>query len=349
MEVDDNNDNGDWDYAFNEIHRLLSSLNLGLHEPINPYAPVFRYISALFAEMAYHHIPEWEVDKRKRAQIARVPSSAYQSMVGSGEWRFDRITQAFQMADLPRPFIATSAGVVAVGVVIRGILFIGFRGTALLFDWKVNLRAELVRVSIFQQTISHRFFDESCYQDKTIYCGGVHSGFAEESLRITKRIIDAIPAADRSSIKHVFLGGHSLGGAVAAISKNLIREWPTTAYLFGAPRYSDVGGYMTVDGDHPIQTRRPGDLVPTVPPRSYGFCDHPVELTTSGEEYIDTSLNSCLVSDIYNWMKFIFTKASEHSMEAYRKEIGEAVEAKLAKAPLTKARLIEKIDIRSTF
>jgi len=339
------NVSGSRNYAFNEVPALLNSLNINHTNSIDLTAPVFRYICALFAEIAYHSIPEWEVDKRKRAKLNRIPSTGYQDLIDRGIWNNNNVTQAFANADLPKPFITSSAGVVVVGVVIHGIIFIGFRGTALLFDWKVNVRAELVRVESFQRSVRHRWFDDCCYEDKTIFCGGVHSGFAEESVRITKRILDAIPAVERCSIKHVFLCGHSLGGAVAALSKHLITEWPTTAYLFGAPRYSDVGGYMTADGNYPIQIRRPGDLVPTVPPRSYGFCDHPNELATNGEEYIDTSLNSWFPSDIYNWIKFLCSKAGDHKMENYRMEIGEAVGAKLAGEPLTEALKISKKNI----
>lgn len=345
MSAQEDNDNNGRDYAFNEVHALLNSLNPATFDSLDPTAPEFRYLSALFAEIAYHSIPEWEIDKRKRAKIYKIPSSGYQDLIARGIWGNDNVTEAFISADLPRPFITSSAGVVVVGVVIHDIMFIGFRGTALLFDWKVNVRAELVRVESFQRSVRHRWLDECCYEDKTIFCGGVHSGFAEEAVRITKRIHDAIPAVERESIKHVFLCGHSLGGAVAALSQHLFTKWPTTAYLFGAPRYSDVAGYMTSDGNYPIQTRRPGDLVPTVPPRSYGFCDHPHELATNGEEYIDSSLNSWFPSDIYNWAKFLCSNADAHKMENYRMEIGESVGAKLAGKPLTKVLKITKEDI----
>lgn len=345
MSVQEDNANSSRDYAFNEVHALLNLINVNQLNSIDPTDPVFRYLCALFAEIAYYSIPEWEIDKRKRAKLNRIPSKGYKSLIDRGIFNNDNVAQAFASADLPKPFITSSAGIVAVGVVIRGIMFIGFRGTALLFDWKVNVRAELVRVESFQRSIRHHWFDECCYEDKTIFCGGVHSGFAEESVRITKRILGAIPAADRCSIKHVFLCGHSLGGAIAALSKHLITEWPSTAYLYGAPRYSDVSGYMTADGNYPIQTRRPGDLVPTVPPRSYGFCDHPNELATNGEEYIDTSLNSWFPRDIYNWIKFLCSKAGDHMMESYRMEIGKAVGARFAEKPLTEALKISKKNI----
>lgn len=329
------------DYAFNEVHALIRALNIPQNNPININAPELRYLAALFAEIAYYMVPEWEVDKHKRAKLYRVPSEGYQMLVDQGIRGSDNVVEAFIDAELPKPFIASSAGIVAVGVVIKGIMFVGFRGTALLFDWKVNLRAELVRVDSGPRIAEHHWFDHYYFEEKTI-SGGLHSGFAEEAVRITKRIFDAIPEADRSSIEHVVLAGHSLGGAVAAVSKLLITQWPATACIFGAPRYADAGFYLNGFDNYPIQIRRPGDLVPTVPPRSYGFCDHPNQFATTGEEYIDTSLNSWLVSDLCNWIRFLSTNTAAHSMEGYRMEIGEAIGSQFADKPLTKAVKITK-------
>lgn len=342
--TDDKNDKWE-DYAFNEVHSLIRSLNITQSHPLDVNAKELRYLAALFAEMSYHLLPDWEVDKRKRAKLYRIPSSGYQTLVDKGIRGAANVLQAFSEADLPKPFVTSSAGIVAVGVVINGIMFVGFRGTALLFDWKVNIRAELVRVDSAHRKSEHHVFDHCVIEDKKVLSGGVHSGFAEEAIRITKRVLDAIPAADRSYIKHVVLAGHSLGGAVAAISKYLIQEWPTTAFLFGAPRYADAGFYLNAFDNFPTQVRRTGDLVPTVPPRSYGFCDHPHELATNGEEYIDSSLNSWFPSDIYNWAKFLCSNAGAHKMENYRMEIGESVGAKLADKPLTEALKITKEDI----
>ncbi|MCV5409191.1 hypothetical protein OFN21_25170, partial [Escherichia coli] len=157
-------------------------------------------LAALFAEMSYHLVPEWEVDKHKRAKLYRVPSEGYQILVDQGIRGSENVFEAFIDAELPKPIIASSAGIVVVGVVIDGIMFIGFRGTALLFDWKVNLRAELVRVDSAHRVTKYNWFDHCHIEDKKIISGGLHSGFAEEAVRITKRIFDAIPEADRSSI-----------------------------------------------------------------------------------------------------------------------------------------------------
>lgn len=323
------------DYAFNEVHALIRTMKINQGNFPDVKAPELRYLAALFAEMAYHMVPEWEVDKHKRAKLYRVPSKGYQMLVDQGVRGVEHIFQSFIDADLPKPFIASSAGIVAVGVVINGLMFVGFRGTAMLFDWKVNIRAEQVRVDSIHFTSKYRWYDDVCHiEEKKILSGGLHSGFTEEAVRITKRIFDAIPDADRSSIEHVVLTGHSLGGAVAAVSKLLIKEWPTIACIFGAPRYADAGFYLNDFENAPIQIRRPGDLVPTVPPRSFGFCDHPNEFATNGEEYIDSSLNSWFVNDLCNWVKFLSTKFAAHSMENYRAELGKSIGSKCAEKPL---------------
>jgi len=66
-------------YAIHEVRSLLG----GLPTPLDDRSPVVRYVCALFAELAYYHIPQWEIDDKKRAKL-----SSMRCLPGAGgAWR----------------------------------------------------------------------------------------------------------------------------------------------------------------------------------------------------------------------------------------------------------------------
>jgi hypothetical protein len=89
--------------------------------------------------------------------------------------------------------------------------------------------------------------------------------------------------------RRIFLSGHSLGGAVAALARNSTSLWRATTCIFGAPRYADLTAYAVFPGPPPLHVRRPADLVPAVPPRRRGYVDHPYDFRTSGEPFFQLS------------------------------------------------------------
>src|ERR1043165_3908976 len=125
-------------YAFDEIRTLVSKIP----QPVSPRDPTARYVAALFAELAYYHVPQFEIDAGKRALV--VPCEAYRAIVRAGV--ATDIAAVIRGLDFPGGFVVVERGRVAVGLPIGRILFIGFRGTKFLFDWRVNLRHELVHV-----------------------------------------------------------------------------------------------------------------------------------------------------------------------------------------------------------
>lgn len=318
-----------YQYAIYEVHRLVS----GLPSPIDDRAPVVRYLCALFAELAYYHIPQREIDGKKRAKL--VPCEAYQALVARG--RPTNLNTLFQQLDLPRGFAVADRGVVAVGLVLNRLLFVGFRGTQFLFDWRVNLRSKLVPVSA-------RFRTRPPFVFSTV-SGRLHSGFAEEATRISTRILDAIRDSNLDDVDHVFLTGHSLGGAVAAISENFVKIAPTSVCILGAPRYSDLSAYVSLPDGPPTQVRRPGDVVPTVPPKILGYADHPYEFATTGASYVDPAPYSSSLGDFVRWARFLCGRFEPHNMEAYRNEVGAAAGAQGAKAPLAPVEKLTMADM----
>lgn len=307
-----------YQYAIYEVHSLVS----GLPSPVDDRAPQVRYLCALFAELAYYHIPQWEIDGKKRAKL--IPCEAYQLLVAGG--RPTNLNTAFQQLDLPPGFAVADRGVVAVGLVLNRLLFIGFRGTQFLFDWRINLRSKLVPVNA-------RFRMRPPFVFSTI-SGRLHSGFAEEATRISTRVLDAIRDSNLGDVDHVFLTGHSLGGAVAAIAENFVKVAPTSVCIFGAPRYSDLSAYVSLPDGPPAQVRRPGDVVPTVPPKSFGYADHPYEFATSGAAYIDPAPYASAFGGFVRWAQFLAGRFEPHNMEVYRNELGVAAGAQGAKSPL---------------
>ena len=112
-------------YAIHEVQSLLG----GLPTPMDDRSPVVRYVCALFAELAYYHIPQWEIDDKKRAKL--VPCDAYQALVARGVPT--NVGTLLQQLDLSRGFVVIDRGAIAVGLVLNRLLFIGIRGTQFLF------------------------------------------------------------------------------------------------------------------------------------------------------------------------------------------------------------------------
>lgn len=109
-------------FAIDEVPSLLSKVS----EPIDERSPIVRYLCALFAELAYYHIPQWEIDNKKRAKL--IPCNAYQELISHGVPT--NAGAILQQLDLPGRFVVADRGTVAVGIRHNRFLFVGIRGTA---------------------------------------------------------------------------------------------------------------------------------------------------------------------------------------------------------------------------
>jgi len=316
-------------YALDELRDLVN----GLPTPVEDRSPIVRYLCSLIAELAYYHVPQWEIDGRKRAKL--IPCEAYQAIVARGVATTPG--EVLRKLDLGATFVVEDRGVIAVGLATRRLLFIGFRGTQFLFDWKINLRCRLAPVST-------RVVARAPFLIGTA-SGRFHQAFAEESMRISSRILDAIRDSNLGPIDHVFMTGHSLGGAVAAISEAFIRIAPTSTCLLAAPRYADLSAYATNPDGPATQVRRPGDIVPRVPPKSFGYVDHPYEFATTGRPYFDPKEYSSLPGEVLRWSRFLAGRFEAHSVEAYRRELGATAHAQGAQLALAP---IEPLTLRGT-
>jgi hypothetical protein len=294
-------------YAIEDLRCLIGKLSHS--SDLNN--PEIRYLCGLFAELAYYHVPQWEIDGNKRAK--HVPCEVYQTIVSRGEEIDSRVL--LQPFDLPPMFAVANRNVVAVGQLVKRVLFIGFRGTHFSFDWKINLRSQLVPVSARLRRLD--------FLGSHAPLGRLHVGFLEEAVHIAPRILHAIYNNNLGPIDHVVLTGHSLGGAVAAVSQRFFRSIARTSVcILGAPRYADAAFYWSQFERFPVQIRRPGDIVPTVPPRAFGYVDHPNEFTTDGKPYLDPASYASLTGGALRWARFLSGRFEPHSIEAYRHELG---------------------------
>lgn len=306
-------------YAFDEFHELISRLP----KQFTDGDPVVRYVCALVSELSYHHVPKFEIDDGRRVKV--VPCGGYTDIVVSGE--ATNVVQYLRSLDLANVFVVISRGIVAVGIKIKDLLFIGFRGTAFLYDWRINIRASMIDVPSIPWVASRGIpvlgIVGNC---------GVHRGFGEEALRVATRIHDELRTI--GSVEHLFMTGHSLGGAVAALVENLIGQQARSTIIFGTPRYCDVAGYFCSAFGPPTHIRRSDDIVPLVPPRRWGYADHPYQFDTSGN-VTWAPLHSSEWTHLAWCARLLLRKGFRpHRMESYRRELGYTAKAKWSAQPL---------------
>jgi hypothetical protein len=306
------------DFALREIHELMARRSTS---PLKKQ--ILWYVCALFSALAYEHIPQNEIDHQRRVKF--VPCDAYQRLAAKGP-AVD-VATIFQNVniDLPRPFVVISEGVIAVGTLVRSELFIAFRGTQHTFaDWSTNLLFCL-RPAIAYCPRHSPFAFSSVH-------GRIHAGFGREARRISGDIYNAISRQyGRCKIDHIFLTGHSLGGAVAAIVGRSMDVAPKTICIFGSPRYCDEE-FNVFKGSPPTQIRRPSDLVPTIPPTFLGYADHRIQARTDGGRYVDS--RRPIMENAHRHWRFVSNGCKDHFMEPYRRELGISIGAKGSCWPL---------------
>ena len=321
-------------YAFDEFRSLVSRLP----SPIPDGDPIVRYICALISELAYYHVPKFEIDGRKRAKL--IPCDGHAEIIRRG--MATSAIQYIQPLDFPGSFVVIDRGIVAVGISVNKLLFIGFRGTMFLYDWKVNLSSSLVELNgriIFDGPFVRRFSG---------WGGGrVHRGFAEEAVRISARIMDAMREQQTGEIDHIFLTGHSLGGAVAALAENFFPRGSISTCIFSSPRYCNVSAYYSAPVGPPTQIQRSGDIVPLVPPKGMGYADHPYQFDTNGSSIVSPISSSWFFHFLWLAALFVGRRFEPHSMESYRRELGNTAGVQSAHARLAPFEKLVVADSRT--
>lgn len=268
------------------------------------------YVASVLAKIAYLHIPQYELKNTNRANL--IPCAEYREIIKEpSSFSFE---DALKNSDLNEFFIVEKPYAVAVVIKIKKVLFISLRGTQQLYDWLVNLNASKSRpyadanIDIYFHKGFHRA-TASCMQE-------IHS-------EILKRF-----GKDCT----VYVTGHSLGGALAAILHALSRRYRMnyhhpeskhvkthSCYTFGMPRY---GNFHAVEHfSSPYHIYNQSDIVPTVPPKLLGFDDSLIEYCLTADGKVDGSNVKGS-----SFSQFIFRLATlkgiqEHDMEIYMSRI----------------------------
>jgi predicted lipase len=263
------------------------------------------YVCAIFSELAYWHIPAFELDAHDRIKV--VPSSAYQELT-SRLVVDDSYIRMLRQADLAPTIITHRYAVVTVINAYR-VVFVAIRGTAYLYDWVVNLKLRKTR-----------YLDD----DARFHSGFYHAiseCFAELANELSRYKYE-IP---------VYVTGHSLGGAMAALAHAIpfgqcrICGGPhnglqtSSAYTFGMPRYANEYGVRQYRC--PYHLMKTEDIVPTVPPRWLGYANSRFEYALDGTSLSHTDERE--TSSLLTWVTRLALKKGikEHFIEGYRRDL----------------------------
>lgn len=262
------------------------------------------YVCSFFSKIAYEHVPEFELKQSSRIKI--IPCQEYFEMLKTKKI-FD-IKESLRRIDFGDIFIIQTKYVIALGIRTGRVTIIAIRGTVELNDWLINLNIK------HEEIISHSTFK---------FHFGFHKAISECFDPIYSEII-------KSTDKEVpiYITGHSLGGAMAAILHAYWGEKPLlnsslyyylkqkehmqthSCYTFGMPRY---GNSAVVDSlPSPYHFYNEKDIVPTIPPEWLGFrgCSEEYKI---GILTITKEINRRSV----NFLKWMYTLAIGGGIESH--------------------------------
>jgi putative lipase involved disintegration of autophagic bodies len=215
-----------------------------------------------------------------------------------------------------------------IGVIINDLVFISVRGTSalynstFLYDCGINIKAG--RASLNDRVKFHR-------------------GFAGIAIEVSGRLeYELNNIINNAKDVQIYITGHSLGGAVAAIILNLLcrsysypnflcrrcgifagpfefhRIWHiNSAYTFGMPRYGNLEAI--IKGRSPYHIFHGKDVVPRLPPKIFGYSNCSFNIETEIRTFSSNSdANHGILAHV---MPFISTLCQRifyyHSIEGY--------------------------------
>ncbi|MDG6094511.1 lipase family protein [Acetobacter sp. AN02] len=286
---------------------LYTCINQSKVHPLGVFSQVRGAALVVAAHLAYCAIGDQERADVKRATI--IPCHAFHLLRSVTSFE---LAMAFGPLDFPEAFIVRTNRFVALCLPTADELLIGVRGTVGAYDWGLNARIWPRR---------------SASLNLPMY---FHSGFLSEAELLASSLSQAIQSHRKyGSIKRVFLAGHSLGGAIAAIlhqRRELFAPHlpgqgyaPGDCYIFGAPR--TVWRDSTAFRGQPFAIRRIEDIVPHMPFATLGYKDFPQQYDVGGTPFCYRGLAG--FSRFLQWVAAAkFRKFLEaHSITTYRREV----------------------------
>jgi len=223
------------------------------------------YVAGAFAAVAYEQLPMFELKKTKRAKI--IPCDRYQAHVARWITKQTRANTNQLEIQGSIDYVTRSQVVVAISKLPR-VIFISLRGTTLAFsDFKADLDAR-------KTTYSLGFGAEVKF----------HRGFFDAVIDCFDEVVEKVAEINTTNVP-VYIAGHSLGGAMAAIFHARLaahkfhpffnRHHPirssVSCYSFGMPRYGNSQAKSLLPQPHHVFNEF--DAIPTVPPTILGFAD----------------------------------------------------------------------------
>lgn len=220
------------------------------------------FVSCVFSAAAYEEMPQFELKKSRRAKV--IPCDSYQA--NHARWLENGQVPRLRGLDTEQAFTLVARDrVVVVITKLHNVIFIALRGTTLSFaDFKADADARTVKYPVGlgdSVRLHHGFFDAvlSCYDE-------------------VMETVLALSADDTP----LYVTGHSLGGAMAAIFHAKLAEHrslrkhdrsihATACYTFGMPRFGDLSAKSLLPSPHHVFNEC--DAIPTLPPTFLGFAD----------------------------------------------------------------------------
>jgi hypothetical protein len=283
------------------------------------------YVCSLLSKLAYLYVPENELVTGSRFKV--IPCNEYKNIIANRALWIN-LSEKLD-SDYSHRIIETK-NLVIILIKFRQTIFVTIRGTQNMYDMFKNIQTWQSAVSVNGgSTIKfHRgFFKVAC-----------------ECLVNLQEVIEDL--YDDKSV--VFLTGHSLGGAVAAIlnaiwsgcgtylrrHKNILdRKFISSAgcYTFGMPRYGNI--HAVEKARTPIHIYKENDFVPEIPPEAFGFHTVPREYRINSQKTIYRSSNR-----IANPLRFSMRLAKDHAIELYINNIKNTLDYLRNAHPLVKNR-----------
>ena len=285
------------------------------------------YLSSLISLATYHHFSKYEIRGANRLNI--VPCMAYRSIAQAKQYiEAMRVYQSPNLEGNSYTFrFIERKMIVALVAQTPQAIFVALRGTEMEFrafvfprlttrkDWRTNFDARKICYPPRNQDLFHRGFYDAV---DSIY---------DEVMQIVTGMPEEMP---------IYITGHSLGGAMAAILNARWRDdvlrakgyqkfsykpgliEPVACYVFGMPRYGNTTTIQDLANPYHIYNVKDG--VPTLPPRLFGYSDAKMD-----NEYCLSEQGSSIIPNFKKGSAFFrhtdskieFLSVSAHSMERY--------------------------------
>jgi hypothetical protein len=253
-------------YAFENLWHLLTNPQIDWADP--KFDMKKAYVMSLFSALAYEHLSKYEIDHQRRAKV--IPCLAYQEHLGTRSTvniaALKRRLEGFEVE-----LIETEYAVYVI-IKVRDLIVIAVRGTIPIYYY--DLRADLnIRKVPFGNGNRRGFFHKGFY-DEVVATG-------PQLLAVLVKL-GAFPESPDPAPK-IYITGHSLGGAIAAILYGLwVRDdkgdWlrppfnirPSdeyichSAYTFGMPKFANTE--IVQSFRRLFHVRNQHDPVPYLPP-----------------------------------------------------------------------------------